>query len=116
MKLKAMDPKIVKRLIDEGKALLVDVREAGEYAQEHIDGAQLVPLSRFGLEDFSADRDQAAVFYCRSGARTRLNAELLASTGFREAYELTGGIMGWKAAGLPTQEGGGGKRRFGGLF
>lgn len=116
MKLKSMDAQTLKRRLDAGSALLVDVREAGEYAHEHIEGARLVPLSRFGVEDFSSDRDKVAVFYCRSGARTRFNADLLTSKGFREAYELSGGIMGWKAAGLPTESAGAGKRRFGWLF
>ncbi len=116
MKLKAIDAQTLKRRLNDGSAVLIDVREAGEYAREHIDGARLAPLSRFAVEDFSADRNKTAVFYCRSGARTRFNAELLASKGFREVYELSGGIMGWKAAGLPTQAGEGGKRLFGWLF
>jgi len=116
MKLKSIDANALKRRLDEGGALLVDVREAGEYAQEHIEGARLVPLSRFDVEDFGPDRAKVAVFYCRSGARTRFNADLLTSKGFREAYELGGGIMGWKAAGLPTKSDGRGKRRLGWLF
>jgi 3-mercaptopyruvate sulfurtransferase SseA len=43
------------------------------------------------------------VFYCRSGARTNFSAKLLLSKGFRETYALSGGIMAWKAAGLPIQ-------------
>jgi rhodanese-related sulfurtransferase len=121
MSLKPIDAKTLKRRLDEGSALLVDIREAGEYAAEHIAGARLAPLSRIDVEDFSAAHDRAAVFYCRSGARTRMNARVLSAKGFAEAYELTGGIMGWKAAGLPTEAGGqegaaGGRRRFGWPF
>ena len=60
MKLRSIDAQTLKRRLDAGKALLIDVREAGEYAHEHIDGARLVPLSRFAVEDFGADRDKAA--------------------------------------------------------
>lgn len=121
MSLKAIDARSLKQRLDEGSVVLVDVREPGEHAQEHIEGARLVPLSRFALEDFDGERDRAAVFYCRSGGRTRFNADLLLSKGFREAFELTGGIMGWKAAGLPTQSGKGANgaarpRRFGWPF
>ena len=121
MKLKSIDALSLKKRLDEGKAVLIDVREAHEHAREHIEGSRLAPLSRFQLEDFSAHRDQTAVFYCHSGGRTGFNATLLTSKGFRDAYHLQGGILAWKAAGLPTKSkrdaaGEGGRKRFGWLF
>jgi len=103
MKSNSIDARTLKKHLDEGKALLVDVREAHEHAREHIEGARLVPLSRFALQDFSGDAGKTAVFYCHSGARTNANARLFASKGFSETYTLSGGIMAWKAAGLPTK-------------
>lgn len=120
MSLKPIDAMTLKRRLEDGSALLIDVREAGEYADEHIAGARLAPLSRIEVEDFGAERDRTTVFYCRSGARTRMNADLLAAKGFRDAYALTGGIAAWKAAGLPTEASGRGSptrpRRFGWPF
>jgi len=116
MQIKSIDPVSLKKRLDEGKAILIDVREAHEHAREHIEGSRLAPLSRFHNEDFAAHREQTAVFYCHSGGRTSSNARLLASKGFREAYHLSGGIMAWKAAGLPTRtkqpaSGEGGRKR-----
>ncbi|MBU6445286.1 MAG: rhodanese-like domain-containing protein [Alphaproteobacteria bacterium] len=93
-----------RRLLARGEALLVDVREAHEHAQEHIKGAKLVPLSRFKAHDFSGDcaRKNAAIFYCRSGARTARHVRHFARTGFAEVYVLDGGLIGWKRAGLAT--------------
>jgi rhodanese-related sulfurtransferase len=102
MQIKSMAPLTLKKLIEEGSAILIDVREPHEHAREHIEGAKLVPLSRFQSEDFSGLRDKTAVFHCHSGGRTSANAELLSSKGFRDAYHLSGGIVAWKAAGLPT--------------
>ena len=121
MQIKSIDPVSLKKRLDEGSAVLIDVREAHEHAREHIEGARLVPLSRFLLEDFGQVRDKIAVFHCHSGGRTGSNARLLTSKGFRDAYHLSGGIMAWKAAGLPTQprkDAGaeGGRKRFGWLF
>jgi rhodanese-related sulfurtransferase len=121
MQIKSIDPVSLKKRLDEGKALLIDVREPHEHAREHIEGARLAPLSRFHSEDFSEHHDKTAVFYCHSGGRTGSNARLLASKGFRDAFHLSGGIMAWKAAGLPTQSkrpaaGEGGRKRFGWLF
>ncbi len=121
MKLKSIDAVALKKRLDEGEALLIDVREAHEYAHEHIEGARLAPLSRFQLDDFAEHREQTAVFYCHSGARTSFNGGLLLSKGFRDAYALSGGIVAWKAAGLPTRSkraaaGEGERKRFGWLF
>jgi rhodanese-related sulfurtransferase len=121
MQIKSIDPVSLKKRLDEGSAILIDVREAHEHAREHIEGARLAPLSRFHGEDFSEHREKTAVFYCHSGGRTGSNARLLSSKGFGDAYHLSGGIMAWKAAGLPTQprkDAGaeGGRKRFGWLY
>ncbi len=121
MKLKSIDPLTLKKRLDEGEAILIDVREVHEHAREHIEGARLAPLSCFNVEDFGEHREKMAVFYCQSGTRTSFNAGLLSSKGFRDAYHLSGGIMAWKAAGLPTHSkrdvsSEGGRRRFGWLF
>jgi len=121
MPVKSIDARSLKKRLDEGNVMLIDVREAHEHAREHIAGARLAPLSRFQTEDFSEDREKIAVFYCHSGGRTGSNARVLASKGFRDAYHLSGGIMAWKAAGLPTTSrrdavSEGGRKRFGWLF
>ena len=121
MQIKSIDPVSLKKRLDEGSAVLIDIREVHEHAREHIEGARLAPLSRFHSEDFSQHRGKTAVFYCHSGGRTGSNARLLASKGFRDTYHLSGGIMAWKAAGLPTHSkrdasSEGGRKRFGWLF
>ena len=121
MQIKSIDPASLKKRLDEGNVVLIDVREPHEHAREHIEGARLVPLSRFQAEDFSTLGDKTAVFHCHSGGRTGSNARLFASKGFRDAYHLNGGIMAWKAAGLPTQSkreaaGDGGRRKLFGFF
>jgi rhodanese-related sulfurtransferase len=103
MQIKSMDPMTLKKRLDEGSVILIDVREPNEHARDHIEGAKLVPLSRFQAEDFAGLHDKTAVFHCHSGGRTTANAQLLTSKGFRDAYHLAGGIVAWKAAGLPTR-------------
>lgn len=99
--LPAIDAASVKRRLDDGSIVLIDIREPMEFAREHIHGARLAPLSAFDRQDFNGDRDKAAVFVCRSGNRTAANAARLLAKGFREAYALQGGVEAWKAAGLP---------------
>jgi len=100
--LNPISPLDLKRKLDAGEAILIDVRETDEHAREHIVGARLAPLSAIDVHDFDRERDKAAVFHCRSGMRTQANAARLLGRGFREAYYLDGGIEAWKAAGLPT--------------
>jgi len=100
--LKEVDAKTLHRWIEDDEAVLIDVREAEEYAKEHIIGARLVPLSGFDKADFAADRNKIAVFHCRSGNRTQMAAPQLLQSGFADVYHLDGGIEGWKKAGYPV--------------
>ncbi|ANP46423.1 rhodanese-like domain-containing protein [Candidatus Viadribacter manganicus] len=92
----------LKRKLDSGDTVLIDIRETDEHAREHILGARLAPLSAIDAHDFDRDHGKAAVFHCRSGLRTQSNAATLLARGFREAYYLQGGIEAWKQAGLPV--------------
>lgn len=91
-----------KALLDRGEAVLIDVREPDEHARERIEGARLAPLSRFDPRDLAGARSKIAVFHCNSGNRTRLAAERLLAAGFAQSFELEGGLVAWKRAGLPV--------------
>lgn len=100
--LKPINAAELKRKLDAGEAILIDVREHDEHAREHILGAHLAPLSAIDVHDFDRDHNKAAVFHCKSGMRTQANAARLLARGFSDAYYLQGGIEAWKAAGLPV--------------
>ncbi len=88
--------------MNEGQALLIDIREPDEHAREHIVGARLAPLSSLQTKDIADGGAKVAVFHCRSGNRTQVNADKLQACGFAQTYCLEGGIEAWKAAGLPV--------------
>ena len=94
----------LRRRLDAGDAVLIDIRETDEHVREHILGARLAPLSAIDSHDFDRDRGKAAVFHCKSGMRTQANAARLLARGFREAYFREGGIEAWKAAGYGVHE------------
>ena len=93
-----------KEWLDQDKAILIDVREPDEYVREHIPQAHLVPLSGFNPEDFPREHDKIAVFHCRSGTRTEAAAPQILKTGFKEVYQLEGGLQSWRKAGLGVNE------------
>ena len=99
--LPTIDAKTLKRRLDEGNAVLIDIREPAEHARERIAGARLVPLSAIGRHQIADDK--AVVFHCRSGNRTAADAGVLLAKNCREAYVLAGGLEAWKAVGQPTE-------------
>lgn len=74
---------------------LIDVREPHEWTIARIDGARLLPLSRFDLAAESLDRDREFVLYCHHGMRSLAAAEHLRDLGFRRVWNLAGGIARW---------------------
>ncbi|HUI62049.1 MAG TPA: rhodanese-like domain-containing protein [Steroidobacteraceae bacterium] len=95
------DPHELKELLDEGRVLLIDVREPAEYAAERIPGALLFPLSTFDVRLLPPDESRQVVFQCAAGGRSLAAARHRRSLG-QPAAHLAGGISEWKVAGLPT--------------
>ena len=101
--LHTITPEDAARLLREGGATLVDVREADEHARERIPGARNLPLSRLEDAELAVQQGKPVLFHCRSGARTLGHADSLAAkAGPCEAYVVEGGLEAWKRAGLPV--------------
>lgn len=100
-------PDEVKTWMEEGSAVVVDVREPHEYSQAHIPGATLVPLSRFDPSALpEVGEGKHLVLHCASGVRCGTAASALMSWGFKGAiYRLEGGIVAWYRAGGPLESG-----------
>jgi rhodanese-related sulfurtransferase len=83
----------------------IDVREPDEFIGPlgHLPGAELVPLGT--LEAASADwpREHPLLLICRSGIRSSNAAQLLASLGFSQLFNLMGGMLAVKEVGLPVE-------------
>jgi rhodanese-related sulfurtransferase len=101
-----LTPEEVSKGMAEGRYLLVDVREPNEVAVDAYPGAVVVPLSTFDPQDIPDPAGKQVVFACRSGKRS-VTASLAAQAGGL-AYDkhMAGGMLAWKAAGLPTKTGG----------
>ena len=97
-----IDPRSAKALLEDGAAVLIDIREPDEHARERIPQATNAPLSRLEGTPLPRGRAPIAIFHCRSGARTAEAAQRLLATGFAEVRCLEGGIEAWKKAGLPV--------------
>jgi rhodanese-related sulfurtransferase len=100
--IKTIDPATVKQLWEQNQVKLIDVREIGEYSAEHIEGADLMSLSRFNPEEISPD-NQPIILCCQTGSRSNQAAEKLLKAGFTEVNHLQGGLNQWKQLGYPTK-------------
>lgn len=83
-----------KSLLDQGELMLFDVRPAPERAVASIAGARaLDPEGQQFL--MHLDRDTKVAFHCHHGIRSRTFAEQMLSQGFKNVYNVDGGIDAW---------------------
>jgi rhodanese-related sulfurtransferase len=101
-----LTPEDVSNGIAEGRYLLVDVREPNEVAAEAYPDSVVVPLSSFDPKAIPDPAGKEVVFACRSGKRSVTASLAAQAAGLPYDKHLAGGMLGWKAAGLPTKTGG----------
>lgn len=101
-----LTPQEVAAGIADGRYLLVDVREPNEVAVEAYPDAVVFPLSSFVADQIPDPKGKDVVFACRSGKRSVTASLAAQSAGKPYDKHLAGGMLGWKAAGLPSKTGG----------
>ena len=90
-------------MLDAGKALVVDVREADEFAAGHIPGALNMPLSGFRADQLPDPLDRRLVLSCLGGKRSAAALDKCVAMGSAVDTHLAGGFGAWKSAGLPIE-------------
>jgi rhodanese-related sulfurtransferase len=106
--IKNISPQEAHVLIEKNKndpnLVILDVRTSEEFSEGHIENA--VNLD-FYSDDFKEeldklDKNKTYVTHCRSGSRSAKALNLMKELGFKEAYNIAGGIVQWESEGLPT--------------
>ena len=97
-----LTPEDVALGLAEDRMVLVDVREPNEVEVERYPGAFVVPLSTFDPAEIPDPQGREVVFACRSGRRSVTASQAAQAAGLPYDAHLAGGILAWKAAGLPT--------------
>lgn len=85
---------------------LIDVRTDREYKAGHLSGAVLIDYyqSDFKSKLNQLNKDKPIAVYCAVGGRSRNTMKLLKQLGFKESYDLSGGIKAWIKQKLPIQK------------
>ncbi len=91
------------KIKDLPNALIIDVRTPDEFSGGHLQNAQNIDISGndFDKQIETLDKSKPVFVYCLSGGRSASAASTMRGAGFKEVYELDGGIMKWRGASLP---------------
>ena len=79
----------------------VDVRTVEEYAGGHAARAVNIPLDTLAAKADTLEKNEPVYLICQTGNRSRKAADVLKAAGFKTIYNVTGGTVAWKEAGLP---------------
>lgn len=105
--IKKLDPQNFEKQLKESKdPILVDVRTPGEYAQGHLANAVLIDIYS---DDFKSrvgklDKSKPVFVYCKAGSRSSSAVGVFTEMGFKEIYDLSGGITAWQKASKPIEK------------
>jgi len=91
-------------LMNRKSALVLDVREADEFAQGHLQGARNIPLSQLDArsKELEKFRDKPVLIVCQHGSRASKASKLLKAQNFSALNVLKGGMQAWQEANMPT--------------
>ncbi|WP_010096385.1 sulfurtransferase TusA family protein [Ornithinibacillus scapharcae] len=92
---KAFEQTVPLEEIESREGLILDVREAAEYAFGHIKGAKSIPMGELESRLTELDKEQDVYVICRTGKRSDLAAQLLAKNGFTKVYNVLPGMSEW---------------------
>jgi rhodanese-related sulfurtransferase len=90
-----------------GEAVLIDVREDGDWREGHAKGAKHLGrgVIELEIEEAIPDLKKPIICYCGGGSRSALVAESLQKMGYENVRSIAGGLRAWKEADLPTSTG-----------
>ena len=105
--MQTLSPREFKALLDryqgDPDVVLLDVRTAKEFAGGHIEGALLIDYysSDYVKRIQALDRQKTYFIYCRSGNRSGKSLVIFERLGFRRAYHMDAGVIGWSREKYP---------------
>jgi len=103
---KDLSPEIYKKFLTEKQGVLLDVRFMEEYTEGHIPNSIFANINgdEFESEVAKLDKDKPVFVYCKLGGRSSKAQKILISQGFKEVYNLKGGISAWQGQGHEVEK------------
>ena len=105
-RIEQIDPEeLARRVAEPDGPLILDVRNASEYASEHIPDSLHIPYGDIAARVEELPRDRVVAAICRGGKRSGLAASILQREGFADVIHVGKGVGAWRAAGNPVESG-----------
>ena len=94
------------RLMNQGATLILDIRDAAEYATGHLPRARHIPLGELSkrVDEIGKFKDKPVIVTCKTGARAPAALRTLKHAGFNQVFQLRGGLDAWQQASLPVEK------------
>lgn len=101
---KSVNTAAATQLINKRNAVVVDIRDAAEYAKGHLPQARSAPLAELAAKAAGLAKDKSVpiIVVCQTGQRSGKAQAALKEAGYSEIYSLEGGLAAWQQAGLPV--------------
>lgn len=90
-------------LMNRSKPLILDVRDAAEFAAGHIQGAKHIPMAELAtrIKEIEKYKDKPVLVHCQKGIRSKGACSILKSQQFTQLNNLQGGLDAWIEAKMP---------------
>lgn len=94
-------------LMNRAKPLILDVRDATEFAAGHIQGAKHIPVAELAarMKEIEKFKDKPVLVHCQKGMRATAACSILKGQNFSQLYNLQGGLNAWVEAKMPLVKG-----------
>lgn len=92
------------QMINQGKTVVLDVREPNEFAAGHLRESKNIPLKELPkrLGELEKAKAKNVIVVCQSGVQSPKAASQLNRAGFGTVFSLNGGLAAWQAQGMPV--------------
>lgn len=103
---KNLTPGQALQLINQEDALILDLRDNGEFRSGHIPNARNIAANELAsrLGEVDKFKDKPVLVYCRAGVSSSGSCALLKKSGFTRIHNLGGGLGAWQSANLPISK------------
>ncbi|QHT66502.1 rhodanese-like domain-containing protein [Rhodocytophaga rosea] len=103
---KELEPSDFQRSLQAQNGMLLDVRTPEEYTKGHLSDALNIDYKNDDFESQLKKLDTTKTYflYCKGGVRSEKAADLMKELGFKQVYNLDGGIDAWQEEGLPVSK------------
>jgi rhodanese-related sulfurtransferase len=92
------------QMINQGKTIVLDVREPAQFAAGHLRDAKNIPLKELPnrISELDKFKSRSVIVMCQQGMQSARATTQLKKAGFNEVVSLNGGLAAWQAQGLPV--------------